>query len=78
MVRFLYWLEMSKRCATISRSAGKKADEFPLDSSKGRHAARHNSRCCEITPTVFAAAERFNLITKAHARHASDYSVETR
>jgi hypothetical protein len=37
---------------------------------------RYNSRCCEITPTVLAAAKKLNLIITANARHSSDYSVE--
>jgi len=60
----------------ISRSAVKKIGDFPQDSSGGRHAAPDNSRCCEIPPTVLAAAKKLNPIITAHARHSSDYSVE--
>jgi hypothetical protein len=60
----------------ISRSAGKKADDFPLDSSGGRDAAPDNSRCCKIPPTVFAAVKKLNFSITDDARHSSDYSVE--
>jgi hypothetical protein len=59
-----------------SCSAVKKIGDFPPDSSGGRHATPDNSRCCEIPPTVFAAAKKLNLSITDDARHSSDYSVE--
>ena len=58
------------------RSAVKKLVIFRRIRVEDAMPPRYNSRCCEITPTVLAAAKKLNLSITDDARHSSDYSVE--
>jgi len=58
------------------RSAVKKLVIFRRIRAGDAMPLRYNSRCCEIIPTVLAAAKKLNLSITDDARHSSDYSVE--